>query len=190
MRRHDELAAGTVLLPVSRSPAGPPAHRRMRQGGQRCTKRCFRTRPWVPSSGWLEGVLPTASRPLNWSVKSFCDCPRQVPGTAAPPHERGKRRRSGPGRGREGNPGGRAGSRSRATDRPSIRTRTDNTTRSPACTSTQRPRLCPVCPEIRTRRGCATRDAVWVAPHWGVRHGWPLGRARMRRPGPVRDGDG
>jgi hypothetical protein len=138
MRRHDELAAGAVVLPVSGSPPGPSAHQRTRLGGQRCPKRCFRTRPWVPSSGWLEGVLRQhRDRETGLSsppTVSLGRCRGRLPH----PDERGLRRRSGLGYGGEDNPGGGAGSRSRATDRPTIRTRTDNTTRSLARTSRQR----------------------------------------------------
>jgi hypothetical protein len=184
MRRHDELAAGTVLLPVSRNSAGPSAHRRMRPGGQRCMKRRFRTRPWVPSSGWLEGVLPTASRPANWSVKSSRDCLGRCRGRLPHPHERGKSRRSSLGRGREGNPGGRAASQSRATGRPHVRTRTDNTppsrdVRAPTPTAVPGSGVGP------DLVGDAARDASWGVPLSGVWHGCPLGRARMRRLGRV-----
>jgi hypothetical protein len=101
MRRQDELAAGAVVLPVSRSPPGPSGHQRMRSGAQRCPKRCFRTRPWVPSSGWLEGVPPPASGPQNWSVKSSCGLLGRCRGRLPHPDERGLRRRSGLGHGRK-----------------------------------------------------------------------------------------
>jgi hypothetical protein len=140
MRRHDGLGAGAVVLPGSPCPPGPSAHQRMGLGGQRCPKRCFRTRPWVPSWGWLGGVLPQhrdretgLSSPLAVSLGR---CRGRLPH----PDVRGLRRRSSLGYGREGDAGGRAGSRSRATDRPSIRARTDDTTRSLAWTSRQRPR--------------------------------------------------
>jgi hypothetical protein len=188
MRRHHDLAAETVLLAVSRSPAGPSAHRRMRQGGQRCTKRCCRTRPWCPPrAGWK--VFSTASRPQNWSVKSSCGLTRKVPGTAAPPDERGLRRRSALGYGGGGNPRaaqalGAGGRQAEYPDAYGQHNTIGGMQQSAAPTSAP---ISPGNPDLVTgrdprciagedRSGCAAR--------------WPLGRTRMRCQRPVRDGDG
>jgi hypothetical protein len=188
-RRHDELAAGTVELPVSPSPAAASAHRRMRMGAQRCPKRCFRTRPWVPSSGWLEGVLPERIETTElvcqvlsgwaWSgARGGCPTATSEGSADTAPGVRPRRR-----------PRARAASRSRPTDSPTIRTR--RPTQHGRCCVRARNTLTSARSPRRPGADGATRHPIHCGACCSGLCGTGAPRERPdARAGPVRDGEG
>jgi hypothetical protein len=139
--------------------------------------------------GLAGDVVPTASGPQNRSVKSSSGHTSQVPGTAARPPPAWAASTFRPGCAAKITPGaGRALGAGRPIGRPSGRVRTRRHGRWHVRAGNATPvSSSPGNLDLVPSRGSR---CIAGAPHWGVRHGWPLGRTRMRCQGPARDGDG